>query len=121
MKYKVENNEDGHPETQKSIGWAEQSRGQGLGDPIIENVTETWQFIEPDSRQNEENNQYDFNPEQDEDVTTTLKSGKLGEDFYGLNHPNRFTGKFDHTGNYTGGHGYGYYSGYRHYGKSGPG
>lgn len=54
-----------------------------------------------------------MNPEQDEDVTTTLKSGKLGEDFYGYNHPNKFTGGFDEDGNYTGkGRGGNSYGGY---------
>ena len=36
-----------HPETQDSIGWSEKYYHQGLGDPRIENVTETWQFIPP--------------------------------------------------------------------------
>lgn len=37
-----------------------------------------------------------MNPETDEDVKSTLKSSKLGEEFFGYRHPNgRFTGKFD--------------------------
>ena len=56
-----------------------------------------------------------MDPELDSDVKTTLKSGKYGEDFYGYNHPNKFTGKFDENGNYTGKAGYGGYGGYGGY------
>lgn len=76
--------------------------GRDVGEPRLENITETWQYIPADSRQDEDTHIYDLHPEQDEDVTATLKSSKLGEDFYGFNHPNRFTGKFDDEGKYTG-------------------
>lgn len=56
-----------------------------------------------------------MNPDLDSDVKSTLKSGKLGEDFYGFNHPNRFTGHFDDDGNYVGKqqNTYGGYGGFR--------
>ena len=77
--------------------------GIPVGYPRIENVTETWQYIPPNSSQDGDTHVYDMSPERDEDVNTTLASSKLGEDFYGYNHPNkRFTGKFDEDGNYTG-------------------
>ena len=77
--------------------------GQEVGNPRIDNVTETWQYIPPNASQDGDTHVYDMSPERDEDVNTTLSSSKLGEDFYGYNHPNkRFTGKFDEDGNYTG-------------------
>lgn len=81
-----------------------------VGNPRIENVTETWQFIPANGSQDADTHVYDMNPDLDSDVKSTLKSSTLGEDFYGFNHPNKFTGHFDEDGNYTGKPTYGGYS-----------
>ena len=111
MTYEVDPDE--HPETQDSIKWAEMYYGQHIGNPRIENVTETWQFIPANKSQDTDNHVYDMDPDLDSDVKTTLKSGTYGEDWYGYNHPNRFTGRFNDEGKYTGGQNQGGYGGHR--------
>ena len=41
---------------------------------------------------------YKYSEEHDQDVDSTLKSARLAEDFYGVRHPNRFTGEFSDDG-----------------------
>ena len=66
-----------------------------MGNPRIENVTETWQMLKPDPRQDGDTHVYDMDPERDDDVKTTLKSAKYGEDFFGYhNNRNRYGGKY---------------------------
>lgn len=48
MKYKIDPLE--HPDTQDSIEWAQNYYGHEVGNPRIENVTETWQFTKGDPR-----------------------------------------------------------------------
>ena len=38
--------------------------------------------------------------DEDADVTATLKSARTAEDFFGVRHPNRYTGEFDEEGNH---------------------
>lgn len=65
-------------------------------------MTETWEYIPANHSQDLDNHVYDFDPDLDSDVKTTLKSSTYGEDWYGYNHPNQFTGKFDENGKYRG-------------------
>jgi len=84
-----------------------------MANPRIENVTETWQMLKPDPRQDGDTHVYDMDPETDDEIKSTLKSSRLGEEFFGYRHPNRYTGGFDGNGNYTGGLKYQYQNYYR--------
>ena len=63
---------------------------------------------------------YNYSPDDDSEMASTLKSAKLAEDFYGYSHPNRFTGHFDDDGEYQG-KGKGGYGGYNSYSHGGHG
>ena len=41
---------------------------------------------------------YKYSEDHDQDIEGTLKSARLAEDFYGVRHPNRFTGEFSDSG-----------------------
>jgi len=42
--------------------------------------------------------EYNTYGDDEQDVLGTLRSAKIAEDFYGLRHPNRFTGEFSAEG-----------------------
>jgi len=44
--------------------------------------------------------EYTVGADDENEVLGTLRSAKTAEDFYGLRHPNRFTGEFDGSGDH---------------------
>lgn len=59
--FKIDQEE--HPDTQRSLEWAEKHYGVKSGNPRIENVTETWQFIPANGSQDADTHVYDMDPE----------------------------------------------------------
>ena len=85
---------------------------KSLPPPYFDRVTQTWEYarvgkLGGDGSPEQPITHYDWDPDADSDVKATLKSGKLGEDFYGFNHPNQFTGHFDDSGKFIGDEGHG--------------
>lgn len=71
---------------------------------------DSWWYFDLDKKRNEglkpgekvdRGPLYYWGDEHDPDVDGTLKSARLAEDFYGVRHPNRFTGEFDKDGNHV--------------------
>ena len=94
-----------HADTQNSIKVAEGTVGESLRDPNLHK--ESWWYFDLDAKMNEGLDPgekvdrgpiYRYSEKHDSDIDGTLKSAKLAEDFYGVRHPNRFTGEFSDDG-----------------------
>lgn len=102
---KFEDDPEIHDATQSSIKWAEDSLGEPLRDPNLHK--ESWWYFDLSHKRNEglkAGEKVDRGPiyytgdEHDSDIDNTLESARLAEDFYGVRHPNRFTGEFSDEG-----------------------
>lgn len=97
-----------HDATQDSIKTAEQIKGESLRDPNLHK--ESWWYFDLDDKRNaglkagekvDRGPRYYDGDDHDPDVEGTLRSARLAEDFYGVRHPNRFTGEFDENGKHV--------------------
>ena len=104
---KFEDDPEVHDATQKSIGWAEKNVGEALRDPNLHR--ESWWYFDLDAKRNEGMEPgekvdrgpiYHYSETHDKDTDDTLKSARQAEDFFGVRHPNRYTGEFDDKGNH---------------------
>ena len=94
-----------HDATQESIKWAESNVGEPLRDPNLHK--ESWWYFDLTKKRNEglepgekvdRGPVYTYSEDHDQDIDNTLNSARLAEDFFGVRHPNRFTGEFSSDG-----------------------
>jgi len=104
---KFEDDPEIHDATQKSISWAEGNIGEPLRDP--NKHRDSYWYFDLDKKRNEglepgekvdRGPIYHYSETHDQDTDDTLKSARVAEDFFGVRHPNRYTGEFDDNGNH---------------------